>query len=308
MKKSKKWLIPIILATVPVLALLLIPKEEPLLTFNDETMTKTEFFKKMKTEPLYGDYTYGESILENHIVGVLLEEKYGDKVSGEYIEEEIQLKANSSGTVEKYVEWLESEGRTLDEVKQEIHEKELVNLAYQDYQPVTEEFLKEKYELMIPIGKVFKQIVVEDEATAIEVIQRVESEVETDEDYEKLVTEYSIDEENIPYGGEYVAMYDFFDPAIEQVIVDLELGEYTKEPVKTEDGNYNVIMIVREGLKGTYEEERDNLLRDEFRERTRLGDQYNELIIDILKDHKGEIKINEPGMSGLVDKIIKDNT
>lgn len=127
-----------------------------------------------------------------------------------------------------------------------------------------------------------KEADAKDLAKANEVIKKLTDGTE----FEKLVTEYSADTASVEKGGLYenFAKGDMVDE-FWNASLELEDGEYTTTPVKTQFG-YHIILKVSETAKPTIEEARESII-DSLYEAKQEEDSYlaNKIWVELRKDY-----------------------
>lgn len=301
MKLNKKWL-SVAGASIVALLTACSPANDKVLTIGDYELSKDDFYHMMRDEVYSGDFTYGDIILEQHILKTILEDKYGDIVTEEYIDNEMERLISENGGQEAFDQMLEEQGITEESIRENKKSEALIMEAFKDFRSLEEGVIEEAYEEMIPVGRRIAHILVDDKATADEVIDKLNN----GDDFTELVHEYSKDEGSIESDGEYTLVLDYFVPEFEEAALDLEkVGEYT-DAVESDFG-YHIIQLVSEGVKGTYEEEEDSLIALHY-EQIMYEDQeaYGEIMNTLLQEYETDIEIHDDTLSDLVERILTE--
>lgn len=276
-------------------------------TTNDDTvleignykLSQHEFYEELRDAPYSNGFTFGEVVLEQKIIKEVFEEKYGDNVTKEMVEDKLQEVIDSYPSEEQFKESIKMESVTIDEVKEDVRMSLLTLEAFKEYEPIDEDELKEAYEDMLPAGMTVRHIFVEDESVIFDVKEKLEN----GEDFVELVEEYSEDEGSIQNGGEYELVRDVFVEEFEKASLELELDEIS-DVVESEYG-YHIIQLIDEGTELTYEEALPKIQSDKYDEFkfTNPG-VYENIIAKVLKEYEDEIVIHDESIKGLVDRIV----
>ena len=278
------------------------PKDEVILSIGDYELSKDEFYVMLRDEEYVDGLTFGDIIMEQHILMHILEDKYGDKVTQEYVDGELDKVVQSQGGEEAFEEMLETEGTEKDKVLSDIRTQGLLLEAYKEYFPIDKEDIKDDYEQMVPVGRRIAHILVPDTAIADEVMKKIEA----GDEFADLVAEYSMDEGSLESNGEYTLMRNYFVPEFEEAALALsvegELSEYV-----VSDYGVHIIKLVNVGEKGTYEEEEERLENIRYQE-TMYQDQnaYSEIMSNLLSEYEPEITITDDALEDLVTRILKN--
>lgn len=190
-----------------------------------------DLYEEMKNEPLQSGMTVGETVLQKLLLSDIFEIAYGDQVSEEDVEEEFAASAEGFSSVEEYEELLEMQGLNPDYVRSNIRLSLLMDEAVRDRVELTDEQVEEAYEAGKP-NFTAQHILVEDEDTAKDIIDQLEDGA----DFGELVTEHSKDPGSLETEGTYSFNEGEMVPEFENAVKELEEGELTSEPVKTDHG------------------------------------------------------------------------
>ncbi|WP_345241721.1 peptidylprolyl isomerase [Pontibacillus salipaludis] len=238
-------------------------------------ITKDEFYNKLVDQ-------YGDAVLKEMLYDTVLSEEY--PVSEEEVQAEIDKVKESYG--DQFESALQQNGfkdeaQFKDFLKTQLQKEKATTQGVE----VTDEEVKEYYENMKQEVQA-KHILVEDEETANEVIEKLNN----DGDFATLAKEYSTDSSSAENGGnlDYFSTGDMVYP-FEQAAYNLEVGEIS-EPVQSEYG-YHIIKVTDKREKedtsslGTFDEMKDQLKTE------LLNRQANtEKLSDIMNN--AEININ----------------
>lgn len=220
-----------------------------------------EFYERLKETPTGTGGTVGEQVLQNMLLEDILEEQYGDQVSQEEVDQEIDEIAEPQGGREALEEALAQTGTDISRLEQSVKVNLMLNLAVADYADYTEEDLKEYYDSQVPEGTRVAHILVDDEEKAQELID----ELEDGADFAELAEEHSQDPGSASNGGEYELETGQMVPEFEQAAMELEEGEITQEPVESSFG-YHIITMLEKGEKEDFEEVKDQVEKDYVQE------------------------------------------
>ncbi len=209
-------------------------------TVNDEVITEGELNHLLQSQ-------YGPSTLEALITNKIVEleaEKLGITLTEEEIQEEYDAYAQPYGGEEAFLEALESINLTKEDIINDVKTYLLTLKVMEDYIEITDEDVKTYFEenkesFATPEQVEASHILVEDEATAKEVIDKLNA----GEDFATLAKEYSTDKSNAEDGGAlgFFARGEMV-PEFEDAAFAMNVGEVSKEPVKTEFG-YHIIKV-----------------------------------------------------------------
>lgn len=254
-------------------------------TYTEDT-TKSDLIAKTDSKEYTADELYNELVpgygLSNGISIIdtkILEKKYSvdDKAIKEIIDEfKVQLGSN-------YYPYMQQYGLMND---QEIYDyfklAQLQDTAFSAEYPITDEQLQEAYEAYKPEISA-RHILVADEEIAKDLIAQLDEAEDKEAKFQELAKEYSTDSSASNGGdlgsfgtGKMVA--EFEDAAFA-----LNVGEYSKEPVKSQFG-YHIIYKYDEAEKASFEDLKEEL------ETTLRTEQYTELRLEsILIKYREEV-------------------
>ena len=292
-QKSIKKILKMVAAPIALSALLVGCSDggdRTVATVNDEKITEAELDKVLQSQ-------YGQSVLDTLIINKIVEqeaEKLDIKLTDEEIEEEYKVYTESYGGEDALKKALESLNMTTEDIKNDIRIYLLTVKVMEDYVDLTEEDVKAYFEenkesFATPEQVEASHILVEDEATANEVIEKLNA----GEDFAELAKEYSTDESNAAEGG----ALGFFGRGqmveeFENAAFAMNVGEVSKTPVKTEHG-YHIIKVTdkTEAAEADYEtskEEARELLLDQ-----RVNEQYSAWVEEKMEEYDIETSLFE---------------
>ncbi len=292
-QKSIKKILKMVAAPIALSALLVGCSDggdRTVATVNDEKITEAELDKVLQSQ-------YGQSVLDTLIINKIVEqeaEKLDIKLTDEEIEEEYKVYTESYGGEDALKKALESLNMTTEDIKNDIRIYLLTVKVMEDYVDLTEEDVKAYFEenkesFATPEQVEASHILVEDEATANEVIEKLNA----GEDFAELAKEYSTDESNAAEGG----ALGFFGRGqmveeFENAAFAMKVGEVSKTPVKTEHG-YHIIKVTdkTEAAEADYEtskEEARELLLDQ-----RVNEQYSAWVEEKMEEYDIETSLFE---------------
>lgn len=301
MKNKTQWIAAIGLSAGLLLAGCA-PQDDSVMKIGEYEMTDNELYSLLVKEPMGNGYTYGERIVEQHMVQQLLEMEYGDRVSDAMIQESLDEMISMYGGEEGYEEFLSSEGFTHEYMESNARNSLLYDIALHESFPVDEDELREMFDRQIPVGTRVAHILVEEEKTAHTLIDALEEGA----DFAELVHEYSLDEASIANDGQYTIVQGDFDPAFEEASLNLKRDEFTREPVQTAHG-YHIIQSVSEGVERSFEQSRDALESSWYRQLFEMNEFIYEIIIyDLVEKYESDIVISSDQMGGIVDRILNE--
>ena len=251
-------------------------------TVNDEVITEGELNHLLQSQ-------YGPSTLDALITNKIVEleaDKLGITLTEEEIQEEYDEYAQAYGGEEALLKAFESYNLTKEDIIKDIKIYLLTLKVMEDYIGITDEDVKTYFEenkdsFSTPEQVEASHILVEDEATAKEVINKLNA----GEDFATLAKEYSTDKSNAENGG----ALGFFGRGemVEEfgnAAFAMNVGDVSKEPVKTEFG-YHIIKVTdkteaKEADFETSKEDARAMLVEE-----RVNEQYSNWVNDKMEEY-----------------------
>lgn len=248
-----------------------------------------DLYEAMKNEQLQSGMTIGETVLQKMLIDDIFNHLYGDQVSDEKINEELETVAEQYGGLEEYESIIEAQGMNLDAFKEDIRLTLLIQEAIKDRVEITDEEIEETYEEMKPDATV-QHILVDDEELAQDLINQLEDGA----DFAELVTEHSNDPGSIETEGIYSFSEGEMVPEFEEAAFALEEGETTSEPVQSDHG-YHVIRRLELDY-APLEEQRDeieSIILDSYT-------QDQEFMVEMVSElaEKANVRISDEELKG----------
>lgn len=222
-----------------------------------------EFYERLKTNPSPSGGTYGEIVLQQMLLEDILEQAYGDQVSDEEVQAEIDDVAEAQGGREALEETLANSPTDMADLEQSIKMNLMIRAAVADRADFSEEDVREHYDSQVPEGTRMAHILVDEEQEAKDIIE----ELNDGADFAELAEERSQDPGSASNGGEYELETGRFVPEVEEAAMSLDEGEITEEPVESSFG-YHVIKLLEKGEKEDFEDAKEeatnNYVEDEL--------------------------------------------
>ena len=270
----KKTVLALTLAASLGLAACSDSANEVVLTSTYGDLTQEDFYKEMKN-------IAGTQFLEQIMIEKILNDKY--KVSEKDVDAEFEeVKAQFGDNFESA---LAESGLTEDSLRSNIKFNQLKMQAIAD--SITDEDIQAYYDQASHELK-GRHILVEDEATANEVIEKLNA----GEDFATLAKELSLDTASGANGGDL----DWF--TVGQMVTEfndaayaLEVNEISK-PVKSDYG-YHIIQITdKRAIEdfGTFEEKKDAIKETLVSKAQPDVEYWNTIVAELVKDAKIEVK------------------
>ena len=171
------------------------------------------------------------------------------------------------------------------EIRDYITLVQLQEAAFKEKHKPTEARLQELYEKYEPEISA-RHILVEDEAQAQDIINQLENAEDKEATFIELAKEHGTDATATEGGdlGSFGRDVEFLEE-FKTAVFDLNVGEFTTTPVKTEAG-YHVIYVYDMETKGSFEEMREKLQEKEF---ARLNTATN--IERLLLEERGAVNL-----------------
>ncbi|MGM9949027.1 MAG: peptidylprolyl isomerase [Lysinibacillus sp.] len=284
-KKRMKKILKMVAAPIALSAMLVGCSggdDRTVATVNDEKITEAELNKLLYSQ-------YGQTVLDALITNEIVEQeakKLDITLSDEEIDEEYKVYTESYGGEDALLQALKDLNMTKEDIMNDIKIYLLTLKVMEDYVDVTEEDVKAYFEENKESFATQEQveashILVEDEATAKEVIEKLNGGA----DFAELAAEYSIDEGNAADGG----ALGFFGRGqmveeFENAAFAMKVGEVSKTPVKTEHG-YHIIKVTdkTEAAEADYETSKEEA-REQLLDQ-RVNEQYSTWIQEKMEEY-----------------------
>lgn len=244
-----------------------------------------EFYQRLKTAPSQQGGTYGELVLQQMLIEDILEEKYGENISDEDIDAEIDSLAEPQGGREALEEAMAQSGSDMSALEDSVKMNLMLAEAVRAEADFSEDDVKEYYDNQIPDGTRVAHILVEDEDKANELID----ELNDGADFAELAEEHSQDPGSASNGGEYALEAGQMVPEFEEAAMALEEGEITEEPVESNFG-YHIITMLEKAEKESFEDVKDDIERDYVQSELMSNPQtVNKILSDLIQDSNVQI-------------------
>lgn len=292
--------------------------EEVLVSFENEELSITvdELYTKLKE-------TSGANYMIEMIDQKILDLKYPtDEVATAYVAQQIEMMETSYGGAEAFLETLQSYGyESVDEFEDVILLNYKRELATKDYAKgnLSESDIEKYYENEIFGDITASHILVEVETTsgmteeekreaedkANETLKSIYEKLDEGGDFHDVAIMYSDDTATSDNGGRLGTFAKGeMESEFEKAVMDLEIGTYTKQAIKTSYG-YHVIYKEDEKEKPSLETVREtiieNLVEEEMANDTKL--QYKALI-ELRKSYG--IVINDEDLNSQYDNAVNN--
>ena len=280
-KTMKKAILPI--AVVGVLAGCGDDDSKMVASVEGVEITEAELNEELKAQ-------YGAEVLNTLITNKVIEleaDKKELKVSKDDIQAEYDKYVSNYGGEEAFLQVIETYGMDVDAVKEDIESYLLtlklmeseIEIADADVEAFFEEN-KEQYNQAAEVEA--SHILVEDEKTANEVIQKIND----GGDFAELAKEYSKDEANKENGGKL----GYFGTGqmvaeFEEAAFAMKAGEVSSEPVKTTHG-YHIIKVTDkvEAKEAVFADVKDQVRKDYLE--TQVNDQYATWVAEKMESYE----------------------
>ncbi|WP_438313659.1 foldase protein PrsA [Sporosarcina sp. FA9] len=258
--------------------------EESIASVEGDKITKDELYEVLVQSQ--GEKALA-ALIDEKVIALEVKKKKV-KISDKEIDKELETYIENAGSQEAFKATLEQNGITEAQLKENIVQYLSIRKLIEPRIDITDEEIKayfdeNKAQLDQPESVEASHILVEDEATAKEVAQKIAD----GEDFAALAKEYSTDASNADKGGEL----GFFPrgkmvPEFDEAVFSMKLDTIS-EPIKTDFG-YHIIKLTdkKEAKEAVLEDHKEDIKEGLFEEK--LQGQYVEWLDEVRADYKIE--------------------
>lgn len=259
-------------------------------------ITQDEYYSSMKST------SQGKSVLQQMILDKVLQKQYGKEVSKADVNKEYNSYKSQYGSSFSAV--LEQQGLTEKSFKDQIKSRLLLQAAVRHYSTFSNSAINKQWKKYEPKVQT-AEILVGSEDDANDIINQLNSASGNKyKKFKKLAKSKSTDSSNKSTGG-IVPAFDntstSVDSAYKKAAFKLKTGEYTKEPVKTDNG-YQVIYMVKHPAKGANSAHISDL-KTQIVEQNMNNQSFMEKVISkVLK--KGNVSIKDKDLQNILSQYL----
>ncbi|KRL27423.1 peptidylprolyl isomerase [Limosilactobacillus frumenti DSM 13145] len=294
--KSKKLLA--ILASVTLILPLAACGSKAVATTSGGKITESEYYSSMKQT------NSGKQVLQQMILDKVLEKQYGKQVSDKEVNAQYNTYKNQYGS--QFSAMLQQNGLTEKSLKQQIRSNLCLEAAVKAHVHITNKQIDKQWTKYQPKVQT-AEILVGSKEDAQNIIDQMNNSDSPYKTFKKLVKSKSTDSSNKNVGGK-VAAFDntstAVDSAYKKAAFQLKTGEYTKEPVKTDDG-YQVIYMIEHPAKGKKSQHINDLRNQIVQEKMNNSTFLHKVVADVLK--KGNVSIKDNDLKNILDEYLNSN-
>lgn len=292
--KSKKLLA--IIAGIAVMMPLAACGNKAVATTSGGKITQDEYYSSMKST------SQGKAVLQQMILDKVLQKQYGKEVSKADVNKEYNSYKSQYGSSFSAV--LEQQGLTEKSFKDQIKSRLLLQAAVRHYSTFSNSAINKQWKKYEPKVQT-AEILVGSEDDANDIINQLNSASGNKyKKFKKLAKSKSTDSSNKSTGG-IVPAFDNTSTSVEsaykKAAFKLRTGEYTKEPVKTDNG-YQVIYMVKHPAKGAKSAHISDL-KTQIVEQNMNNQSFMEKVISkVLK--KGNVSIKDKDLQNILSQYL----
>lgn len=259
-------------------------------------ITQDEYYSSMKST------SQGKAVLQQMILDKVLQKQYGKEVSKADVNKEYNSYKSQYGSSFSAV--LEQQGLTEKSFKDQIKSRLLLQAAVRHYSTFSNSAINKQWKKYEPKVQT-AEILVGSEDDANDIINQLNSASGNKyKKFKKLAKSKSTDSSNKSTGG-IVPAFDntstSVDSAYKKAAFKLKTGEYTKEPVKTDNG-YQVIYMVKHPAKGSKSAHISDL-KTQIVEQNMNNQSFMEKVISkVLK--KGNVSIKDKDLQNILSQYL----
>lgn len=294
--KSKKLIA--IIASAALMLPLAACGSKAVATTSGGKITQEEYYNEMKST------TNGKQVLQQMILDKVLEKEYGKQVSDKQVNAQYNTYKNQYGS--QFSTVLQQQGLTEKKLKQQIRSSLCLEAAVRSYTHITNKQINKQWTKYQPKVQT-AEILVGSKEDAQSIIDQLNSSSNAYKTFKKLVKSKSTDTSTKNTGGK-VAAFDntstSVDSAYKKVAFKLKTGEYTTEPVKTDDG-YVVIYMIEHPAKGKKSQHINDLKTQIVQQKMNNSKFLHKVVSNVLK--KGNVSIKDNDLKNIMDEYLNSN-
>ncbi|MFC4323584.1 peptidylprolyl isomerase [Litchfieldia salsa] len=277
LKKRKVYVSVITVLVIGIIVSTFLLQKEVVASVEGTSITKAELSEELLEQ-------YGSTVLDTMITNKLIEleaEKQEVKATDEEIEAELATLIESYGGEEAFNSVIESSGASMEAVRQDLSLYLVTEKLLKERITITDEemttYFEENKETYAQAEQIeASHILVEDEETASEVVQKLDE----GEDFAELAKTYSTDTTNASSGGDlgYFGKGEMV-AEFENVAFNLELNTIS-DPVKTEYG-YHIIKVTDKKAAAEADFEQSKELVEQSILEERMSTEYSTFLSEL---------------------------
>lgn len=255
-------------------------------------ITQSEYYSSMKNT------ANGKQVLQQMILDKVLEKEYGKQVPSSQVDNQYNSYKKQYGSSFSAV--LSQQGLTEKSFKQQIRSNLLLKAAVRASSTFSNAAINKQWKSYEPQVQT-AEILVGSEGDAQDIINSLDNASGNKlKEFKKLAKDKSTDTSTKENGG-IVPAFDNTDTqlpaAYKKAAFKLKTGDYTTEPVKTDNGYY-VIYMIKHPAKGS-KENRINALKDQIVTENMNNQTFlHKVVAKVLK--KGNVSIKDQDMKNIL--------
>lgn len=292
-KKFSKWILTLV-ALFSVTLVAGCSGNKAVVTMKGGKITQEQLYQKMKKSQA------GQQQLQQMVIAQALKSQYGKQVSDKEVNKEFNQYKNKYGS--QFNTLLQQNGMDASDFKDTIRTQLLTKVAIRKETNISNAQLKKQWAKYTPKVTV-QHILVKDDATAKEVISKLDA----GQSFDKLAKKYSTDTGTKNKGGKLPAFNNndtSLDANFKKAALKLKQGQYTKEPVKSSYG-YHVIKMVKRPAKGTMKQHEQTLKNQIYASRMNDSATMQKVITKVLK--RSDISIKDNDLKNVLSGFLSNN-
>ncbi len=262
-------------------------------------ITESEYYSSMKAT------SNGKQVLQQMILDKVLQKEYGKQVSDKQVNAEYNSYKSQYGS--QFSAILQQNGLTEKSLKQQIRSNLLLQAAVRDYSHITNKQINKQWTKYQPKVQT-AEILVGSRSEAEDIISQLNDSDNAYKTFKKLAKSKSTDSSNKNQGGKVPAFDNTdtqLDSAYKKAAFKLKTGEYTKTPVKTDDG-YQVIYMIEHPAKGKKSQHINDLRNQIVQENMNNSTFLHKVVSNVLK--KGNVSIKDNDEKNILDDYLNSNS